>query len=220
MTSFSYTTGNPSNLTAGSTASMNDIQGPFTDLRTFLNGANLDDTNTATANKRVTLLAPYRTVHELAAWSGAGNIAGTYFARSDLGGAVALVGSGGISANIRTVYLDPADLTASGSTAKMRVRLGLQTNGTAPASTYSAALFPVTGFNGGAGVLQVTSVGAALGTTSTIVAPAINSGFTAVGSDFDTPAAGTYLLGLIIATATQAANSAVNVGITLQAHHI
>lgn len=47
MTTFSYTTGNPSNLTGGGTANMTDIQGPFTDLRTFLNGANLDDTNIA-----------------------------------------------------------------------------------------------------------------------------------------------------------------------------
>src|SRR6266545_4936483 len=47
MTTFSYTTGNPSNLVGGATASMNDIQGPFSDLRTFVNGANLDGTNIA-----------------------------------------------------------------------------------------------------------------------------------------------------------------------------
>src|SRR3954468_2540224 len=44
MPSFSYTSGNPSNLFGGGPLSMTDIQGPFTDLRTALNGG-LDETN-------------------------------------------------------------------------------------------------------------------------------------------------------------------------------
>lgn len=35
--SFQYTSGDPTHLTGGANASMADIQGPFTDLRTFLN---------------------------------------------------------------------------------------------------------------------------------------------------------------------------------------
>jgi hypothetical protein len=35
--SFSYTTGNPDNLVGGEDASMVDIQGPFYDLRAYLN---------------------------------------------------------------------------------------------------------------------------------------------------------------------------------------
>lgn len=58
MTTFSYTTGNPSNLTAGSTASMNDIQGPFTDLKTFINGANITDTNVSAAGLGIAKLTP------------------------------------------------------------------------------------------------------------------------------------------------------------------
>jgi hypothetical protein len=38
MPTFSYTSGNPNNLTASNDASMGDIQGPLTDLRTFING--------------------------------------------------------------------------------------------------------------------------------------------------------------------------------------
>lgn len=34
---FDYTSGNPNNLVGGASASMADIQGPFTDLKTFLN---------------------------------------------------------------------------------------------------------------------------------------------------------------------------------------
>lgn len=35
--SFDYTTGNPNNLVGGQNASMVDVQGPFVDLKTFLN---------------------------------------------------------------------------------------------------------------------------------------------------------------------------------------
>lgn len=58
MTNFAYTTGNPNNLTAGASASMNDIQGPFTDLRTFLNGANLSDVNLQNAGTGLAKLTP------------------------------------------------------------------------------------------------------------------------------------------------------------------
>lgn len=47
MSLFNYTTGNPTNLTGGAGASMTDIQGPLVDLRTFLNGGNIDATNLA-----------------------------------------------------------------------------------------------------------------------------------------------------------------------------
>lgn len=62
MTTFSYTTGNPSNLTGGATASMNDIQGPLTDLRTFLNGANQDATNIAAGPTLIATQQAWQTV--------------------------------------------------------------------------------------------------------------------------------------------------------------
>lgn len=55
MTTFSYTTGNPSNLVGGGTASMNDIQGPFTDLRTWANGSVDGDNLTSTAGQQLAL---------------------------------------------------------------------------------------------------------------------------------------------------------------------
>lgn len=45
MTVFNYTSGDPNNLTASSSASMADIQGPFVDLKTFLNGRTLNEDN-------------------------------------------------------------------------------------------------------------------------------------------------------------------------------
>jgi len=44
VTTFAYTSGDPSHLTAGTNATMADIQGPFVDLRTFVNG-NISDIN-------------------------------------------------------------------------------------------------------------------------------------------------------------------------------
>lgn len=44
MTTFAYTSGDPSHLTAATNASMADIQGPLVDVRTFLNG-NISDIN-------------------------------------------------------------------------------------------------------------------------------------------------------------------------------
>lgn len=44
MTTFAYTSGDPSHLTAAANASMADIQGPLVDIRTFLNG-NITDIN-------------------------------------------------------------------------------------------------------------------------------------------------------------------------------
>lgn len=45
MTTFIYTSGNPANLDAGDSASMLDIQGPLTDLQTFLNSRTLNADN-------------------------------------------------------------------------------------------------------------------------------------------------------------------------------
>lgn len=47
MSLFNYSTGNPNNLIAGGGAAMSDIQGPFVDLRAFINGGNFDATNLA-----------------------------------------------------------------------------------------------------------------------------------------------------------------------------
>jgi len=44
VTTFAYTSGDPSHLTAAQNASMADIQGPLVDVRTFLNG-NITDIN-------------------------------------------------------------------------------------------------------------------------------------------------------------------------------
>lgn len=44
MTTFVYSSGDPSHLAAGGNASMADMQGPLIDLRTFLNG-NISDVN-------------------------------------------------------------------------------------------------------------------------------------------------------------------------------
>lgn len=55
MTTFSFTTGNPSNLSAGGTANMIDISGSLTDLRTFVNGSIDGDNVSSTAGGQLGL---------------------------------------------------------------------------------------------------------------------------------------------------------------------
>lgn len=45
MTAFGYTSGNPTNLTSGGSASMADIQGPLTDVAAFLNSRTFNEDN-------------------------------------------------------------------------------------------------------------------------------------------------------------------------------
>jgi len=45
MTNFAYTSGNPGNLTSGASASMTDIQGPFTDVTSFFNSRTCNEDN-------------------------------------------------------------------------------------------------------------------------------------------------------------------------------
>lgn len=61
MSLLSYTTGNPNNLTGGATASMNDIQGPFTDVKTWANG-NVDSSNLVVGPNLIATQQAWQTV--------------------------------------------------------------------------------------------------------------------------------------------------------------
>lgn len=216
MTTFSYTTGNPSNLTAGATASMNDIQGPFTDLRTFLNGANLDTSNLATTAKPSTLLGAYETVQET--YSTAVNSVADTFRIRNSSGAVGDVGSG---LDHEVMWLDPAQHTIAGLTTQLRLFGTLATNNVAPTGTWFVALRPVTTIGGGATLLSVTGIGAALGQVQVAGSPpSANAVGAGTSADFAFPTAGPYAFTVHVTGASQAANSRVGVRWTLQKHYI
>jgi hypothetical protein len=208
----------PFTLTAGQPENVNQLNSNLNAITAQVNG-NLDATNMATAMKPATLLGSYRTEHSVSLWIGGGTATGTYLPNAATNGAGAAVASG-LGGAWRTVYLDPVDFGGTGATAKLRVRLAMMINNTAPTSTFSAALFPLATNSGAANLIQVATVGAAVGTTTTLVAPFVNTAPHAEGSDIDIPTAGQYLLGLVIAGSATAANAAVNATISLQSRHV
>jgi hypothetical protein len=199
MTTFSYTTGNPSNLTAGTTASMNDIQGPFTDLRTFLNGANLDSTNIAVNGVTANLLNAdavnqWRTKAQCDSYALAGNTNGQYVMNP--GGVAGASGALGT----HLIRMKASEMVITGKTPKLRVSLGACANATTPNANFSAALAPVTSASGGAANLSLT-LGTLLGATPAIAPPAFTY-LESIGAEFTLPTDGfAYVFSLTIAGA-------------------
>lgn len=213
MTSFSYTTGNPSNLVGGATASMNDIQGPFSDLRTFLNGTLLDGTNIA-ATYVEPAFSTYKTHVERASFANTAIVtaATTYILYSALQGATAQSsgsGSNGI------FYFDPADWTAGSRSTKLRVRAQAYTNGTQTGVTSTVGLYPVSSISGGA----VTTGTVTSGSTVAFANPAINTLGQSNSGDFTAPVAGHYVLGFN-SSGAYAASSAINFAVQLQVRQV
>lgn len=217
MTTFSYSTGDPTNLTGGAAASMADISGPFADLKTFINGGSLDATNLATSAKPATLLGQYRTIAEACLQFEDADTAGTYSASALTGSAKS--GTSAFSGAGLTFFpLTPADYAVSGLTTQFRVKGALGTNGTASAINFIGGLHAVT-FSGGADTVAVTLATAVSGSTFTRSAPAINSGFVDASSDFSLSTAGVYTLGVAL-SGTMAANSFVIVNLRLEVRHV
>lgn len=194
MPLFNYTSGNPNNLSAGTNASMADIQGEFTDLKTFVNGG-LDETN-------VPNLTAAFTTYKRIVRGGAQVTNSTGVLLLNLGGVIAtgLNNVGVNTANATTTdfltYLDPALYNANSRTTKLILRFMVVTNSVAPAVNYVAGLYPVTTYGGGSGVPPfIQAVGTVIsGSTATINAPGASALSTTVTSDFNFPAAGAYVL--------------------------
>lgn len=209
--SLSYTTGNPNNLTAGAAASMGDIQGPFTDIKTFLtdgSGAITDGMLTSSP------LGVWRTV---ATSFGAMVALGTtpaYFSTNGLttGGSLTAMG----------MWSPPAaaDIAVTSKTTRLRLRVPYATNATAPAITFTWGLYPVT-TGGGAGLLTLTLGTVVAGSTASVASPSANTGGVATGSSFDSSvltAGNLYVLG-VVGSGTQAANSNVGCQFNLEMRH-
>lgn len=214
MSTFSYSSGNPANLTGGSTANMNDIQGPFTDLRTFLNGNNID----AAANIAHGVFIAYRTVAQVGWALTAGTGAGTSITKAD--GSCVLNGNPSVGPYVIVIPIDGAAWATTGLTAKLRVRAVTTTNATAPTGNFTFGLHAVTAMAGAALEQRVTINGTAVsGSTVTRSAPALGSTFDDASADFDVPTTGRYCL-CVVNSATLAANSQTTGFVALELHHI
>jgi len=210
MPTFSYTTGNPSNLTGGHSADMNDIQGPFTDLRTAVNG-NLDETNVPN------LAAAFTTWKNVVTGStlpGSGIVtgAGTYLIPHGTSAGPPAVGAA--ASGQYSFYFDPADYTANSRTTKMRVRWQLITGAVAPGITITAGLYPVASYAAAAGIqMSVGTVGTVVsGSTVAFVTPPLGTSTITLSSEFTAPAAANYVLGFAASGAMTANSQATILG--------
>lgn len=216
MTTFSYTSGDPTHIVGGATINLADISGSFADVATFLNGGNIDATNLATSADPATLMGAYRTVSEATCGSNATLTSGVYVlcgSGAELNKSPASV----TAADPLLFYLDGADYAVSGLTAKVRVRGTVFTNGTAPAITFTFGLYPVTMSNTPG--VTVTTGTVTTGSTAAVVSPGANAATSAVSTDISIPTAGAYTLG-VAASGSTAANANVVVQARLDLRHV
>jgi hypothetical protein len=216
MTTFSYTTGNPSNLTAGATASMNDIQGPFTDLRTFVNGANIDTTNLATSAKPVTLLGRYSIDHHYSCVAG-GLTATTWYPGAN-GGLVAHGATSG--AALVQWFFTSADYAVSGLSPQMRLQVGYGVNGTSTGTTFTATLNQITSYASANNAIGVATVSPVAGSSVSLGSPTAGTSGVVRTSDFAVPNSSNGFIVGIAAAGTQTVFSFLNLTFELQVHYV
>lgn len=206
MTTFSFSTGNPANLTGGTAANMIDISGPFTDLRTFINGGNLTDSNVQAAGLTYASLAAVvdsypKTILEVSGSTGGSVAANTYLLGTGLLTPATTISGAAFR------YLDPARYPSGTRAAKLSLTVGLLVNGTGPGTTLTFGLYPIVGLAGGASVVTATLGAVIAGSTVAFASPAANGGYHGETVDFTFPAAAYYGLG-VVNSGTTAANSA------------
>lgn len=223
MTAFAYSTGNINNLVGGSNASMADIQGPFVDLRSFINGGTMDETN-------VPNLAAAFTTWRTIAWGGGvaslTTVTGAatfvlWAAGSTVGNVnVQAIGGGGGSAAAAFLF-DPADYSANARTTKLRLRVKCIVNAVAPVTTFVAGLYPVSTYGGASGTVPfVASVGTVItGSTAGFTTPGLGTNQNATSTEFTAPAISDYILGFTASNAI-AANSQVQLTAQLQMRQV
>lgn len=120
---------------------------------------------------------------------------------------LAVAAAGGAKSS--AFYLDPADYVVSGKTTTLRIRQTIIANATAPAVTFTAGLYPIASWGGGAGVeptiATVSTVVAS--STSALVNPAASGPTVGVSSEFVFPSAGWYALGVAQSGSPAGANT-------------
>lgn len=134
-------------------------------------------------------------------------------------GADVVDSSGGACANLPPViYFDDADYSVSSKTQKLRVRAQVLTNATAPAITFTVALYPVT-VAGGSDALTFTLGTAVSGSTVAIASPSASAVTQGTSGDLTIPSDGAYALG-VVTSGTIANNAASLVYGYLQTRHV
>lgn len=218
MPTFNYVSGNPANLTPSGPASMTDLSGPFTDLRSAINGS-LDETNVPN------LAAAFTTWKEIArGFAGQTSASGAGVWALPLGAPPAATDIAFNTANTAVwavqLYLDPADYLANTRTTKLRVRAAVVPS-VAPAITFTVGLYPVSTYAVGASIHpRVNALGTVVsGSTAAVASPPVNAVTKVDSSEFNFPAAGAYVLGIAQAGAP-AATSVTDFVVSLQMRQV
>lgn len=122
--------------------------------------------------------------------------------------------------NMWLIRLDSADLAVSGKTTKLRIKAIATSNGTSVgAVTFTAGLYPVTAFSGGAGALNQTTGAVVSGSTVAFASPATNLLTNSNSGDFTLPADGYYAIGYNLSS-DAASNSRFGLDVALEFHHV
>lgn len=160
----------------------------------------------------------YKTLHQVGGFvKGDQATAGTYGlggrAWEGLNSALSLDGYG-------VFYFDPADFTAGSRTTKLRLRVALMTNATAPAATFTVGLYPVSAVAGGTFISLTATLGTVVaGSSVTFTTPSASTRSQGNSGDFPAPAAGFYVLGVVL-SATPAGPSSEAINATLQLRQV
>jgi hypothetical protein len=178
----------PLTLVANTAENVNDLNAIFTSLQATLNGG-LDETNVPNLTAAFTTykrLVPRAVQHLNSA-----TVAGTYL----LNQSPFQAGSTATTTDFVT-YLDPAIYNANARTTKLALRLVVFTNAVAPAVNYTLGLYPVATWGGASSASPfVATLGAVVaGSTAVVNTPPAAGPSTTIGTDFNFPAAGYYVL--------------------------
>lgn len=200
MSNLNYTTGNPNNLVGAGNASMNDIQGPFVDVRSFLNGGNLDEANVPNLSAAFTTykLISMRMTGLLSAAAPSGNYALGHETLTNTGFV-------GVMNAYHLINLNSTLFLANARATKYRLVTGLITNNTAPGITFTPSLQQVTAV-GGAGAPVVTAASLVTGSNAGVITtPPLGSLSTGDSGDFT---AGSGLFAIVVVTSGTLATNA------------
>lgn len=161
--------------------------------------------------------ASYRTLMQASSIITAGSAIGTYAMVA--GGDGCVLSGANTATPVQSIYIDSADYpTTNGAATKLRIRVQLYTNDTAPTGNYTFGLYPITrpATSGGSGV-NIYTIGSVVAGSNgaTFTAPAADGLLSAVGADFSLPSNGHYVIG-VLTTAIPAANSNIQFNASLQ----
>lgn len=212
--SLTYTTGSPANLTAGVTANMTDISGPFADIKTFLTDGSgaVGDTILASPSNPV-----WRTVITTDGIIASLTTTAVMFAGNNL-----IASGAGTSFSFKGLWVPQStDLAVTGKTTRLRLRVAWSTNTVAPAITLTWGLYPISAVGGAAGSLSYTLGTVVAGSTVAVATPIASTANVGTSAGFDVSAVTSgnpYIIG-VVGSGSQAANSQVGCQPILEMRH-